>query len=174
MVRRIAPTITGKSVGMTDLVLRLHRSTALSCRTSNNSGQGFSLVEILIVILVAGILSATGVSVYSGVVRDTQTRTITDELNIFFTACRHRAMLRKLPVRVRQSEDSLFLEQSPMVNLRIPELDRQAVFDSGLVFDGSGVARINGTRVDSLALALKLPGNKTSQVVINFLQESGR
>lgn len=176
MVRRTALTITGKNyLSMTDHASRLHRLTSLSCRMSSYTDQGFSLVEILIVILVAGILSATGVSVYSGVIRDTQTRTITDELNIFFTVCRHRAMLRKVPVRVRQNEDSLFIEQSPTVNIRIPELGaRQAVFKTGLVFDESGVARVNGTKVGSLALAIKLPGNNDAQVVISFLRESGR
>lgn len=62
---------------------------------------------MLTVVLVIGILSGLGVSFYSGLTRDTHERTQLDHLRSFLTACRQRAALRGMPVRLQMTGNIL-------------------------------------------------------------------
>lgn len=130
---------------------------------------GFTLIETLIVVLVIGILCATGVSMYSGATADSQMRSITDELTVFFTACRHRAIMRKTPVKVTYINPNLGIEQSSSLRLRIPELSNESGEKvNGMTFTDKFVALADGTRVSKLDLSVYLPGKRLGTLTVEL------
>lgn len=131
---------------------------------------GFTLIEVLIVILVVGILIGTGLSHYSGTIRYSQLRTRTDALTSFFAACRHRAMLRKTPVKFVYANGNLGTDQSHNLGQRIPEIDTKLAdrLFNHLHIEKDGRFRLNGALIERLHLPLKLPGGQTSIIVIEL------
>ncbi len=127
------------------------------------SGKGFSLIEVLMVVLVMGILCGTGISIYAGVTHDSQTRARTDELKSFFQACRLRASMRRTPLRIFFRNQTFMVEQSSSLQLRIPELDGDSVFET-IDVGADGVFSHAGQRVKALNLNLRMPGNKLETV----------
>lgn len=131
---------------------------------------GFSLIEILLVILVLGILCATGISIYAGVTEDTQTRTRRDELNSFFSACRHRAMLRKIPVNIRFNNNMLTIDQSNTLRLRLPDLDinDDANFLNNIEINTEGKFLQSGKIIKKLDLPFKISGNRLITITVEL------
>lgn len=131
---------------------------------------GFTLIEVLIVILVVGILIGTGLSHYAGTIRYSQLRTKTDELTSFFAACRYRALMRKAPVKFVYANGNLGTDQSHNLGKRIPEIDAQLAdkLFNRLHIEKDGRFRLNGALVERLHLPLKLPGGQTSVIVIEL------
>lgn len=144
---------------------RLHRRS-FSCARKIRSA-GFSLIEVLLVVLVAGILFGTGISIYAGVTQNTQTRARTDELQSFFRACQHRAMLRKTPVTIMFHNQTFFIQQSSSLKLRIPELDQDAVFKT-IYVNAAGVFFHEGQPLTKLALPIRTAGNRTETVTLEL------
>jgi prepilin-type N-terminal cleavage/methylation domain-containing protein len=138
------------------------------CRFENVS-DGFTLIETLIVVLVIGILCATGVSMYSGATADSQMRSISDELTGFFTACRHRAIMRKTPVKVTYHNQNLGIEQSSGLKLRIPELSQESGNKvHGMTFNDKIVVLADGTRISQLELNVYLPGKRLGTLTVEL------
>ncbi|PKL50444.1 MAG: hypothetical protein CVV42_02820 [Candidatus Riflebacteria bacterium HGW-Riflebacteria-2] len=131
---------------------------------------GFTLIEVLIVVLVMGVLFGTGLSVYSGITRDSQLRTRTDELTSFFAACRHRALLRKTPVKFIYDNGILGTDQSNNLRQRISEIDFQLATKlfNNLSVDRNGIFILNGRPVDQLELPVKLPGGHSSIITVEL------
>ncbi len=117
-----------------------------------------------------GVLFGTGLSVYSGVTRDSQLRTRTDELTSFFAACRHRAMLRKTPVKFIYDNGILGTDQSNNLHQRISEVDFQLASKlfNNLAVDRSGTFMLNGRPVSQLHLPVKLPGGHSSVIKVGL------
>ncbi len=146
---------------------RLH-SSDINCRQKADSA-GFTLIETLIVVLVIGILCATGVSMYAGATSDSQLRSLQDEMNGFFTACRHRVIMRKTPVRVLYQNRSLGIEQSSTLKLRIPELSQESGnYLNGLVIEEKGMTLANGRKVSKIDLNLYLPGKRLATMTLEL------
>jgi len=125
---------------------------------------GFSLIEVLLVILVMGIICATGVSIYAGVTTDSQIRTINDQFTSFLYACRHRAIMRKTPVRIRFSDHRLTIDQSSTLGLRLAEIESAAgakMLD-GLTVNPDGNFHKNNRRIKIIELPVILPGNRSN------------
>ncbi|EKD84278.1 MAG: hypothetical protein ACD_39C00136G0004 [uncultured bacterium] len=148
--------------------LCLH-NRSLSCYIPGNVS-GFTLIEVLIVVLVMGVLFGTGLSVYSGVTRDSQLRTRTDELTSFFAACRHRAMLRKTPITIMFSNGILGTDKAHNLSQRIPEIDSivGSRLINGLYVDKDGKYTHNGQPVSRLQLPVTLPGGQTSSITVEL------
>ncbi|MFZ2956771.1 MAG: prepilin-type N-terminal cleavage/methylation domain-containing protein [Candidatus Ozemobacteraceae bacterium] len=100
---------------------------------------GFTLVEVLTVVLLIGILTCSGTAFYAGLTRETSERTQLSSLQAFLDACRGRARLRGTPVELRLMQSTLFAADSPALSLRlsnsITEQARTSL--SRLVFIGS-------------------------------------
>ncbi|MDD3145797.1 MAG: prepilin-type N-terminal cleavage/methylation domain-containing protein [Candidatus Riflebacteria bacterium] len=144
---------------------RLHQRSLQKARRADVSG--FSLIEVLLVVLIMGILCGTGVSIYAGVTRDSQTRARTDELRSFFYACRQRASFRKTPVKILFHNQTFSTEQSGSLRLRIPEIDSSSVHET-IDIDRNGVFTSGGQILTSLAIRLKIAGNQIETVTIDL------
>ncbi len=131
---------------------------------------GFTLIEVLIVVLVMGVLFGTGLSVYSGVTRDSQLRTRTDELTSFFAACRHRAVLRRTPVQFVYENGILGTDQSNNLRRRISEIDYKLAAETfnNLSVDRNGIFMLKGQPVNQLLLPVELPGGHFSYITIGL------
>ncbi len=128
---------------------------------------GFSLIEVLIVVLVMGILCGTGVSIYAGVTRDSQTRARTDELRSFFSACRQRASFRKTPVKIIFHNQIFSTEQSGALRLRVPEIDSSTVPEN-IDIDRNGLFSSKGQTLKKLVFQLKIAGNQIETITIDL------
>lgn len=117
-----------------------------------------------------GVLFGTGLSVYSGVTRDSQLRTRTDELTSFFAACRHRALLRRTPVKFIYDNGILGTDQSHNLRQRISEIDSQFAAETfnNLSVDRTGIFMQNGQPVNQLLLPVELPGGHFSYITIGL------
>lgn len=134
-------------------------------RTYRTRNAGFTLIETLIVVLVLGVLCATGVSMYAGATGDSQLRALSDEVNSFFTACRHRALLRKTPVKVIFQNNTLSIEQSNSLRLRIPELsEKSAAKLNGMTIFSSSARDVSGKTFSRIDLQVILPGNRPATI----------
>lgn len=119
---------------------------------------GFSLVEVLIVLLVLGILSATGTGFYAHVIRDARLRTSSDTLAAFFAACQARAVQRGLPVTVELQGNRLTAAGSPSLSCPLPPLDAPSLGTiAGLRFAADRTLTAAGKPITDLPLALRLP-----------------
>ncbi|MBU1108790.1 MAG: prepilin-type N-terminal cleavage/methylation domain-containing protein [Candidatus Riflebacteria bacterium] len=139
-------------------------------RRSRGNVSGFTLIEVLIVVLIIGVLFGTGLSVYSGVIRDSQLRTRTDELTSFFAACRHRAIMRKSPITIMFSNGNLGTDQAHNLRQRIPEIDTTtgARLLNALRVEKDGKFTQNGKSVERLHLPIKMPGGQTSVITVEL------
>ncbi|PKL42541.1 MAG: hypothetical protein CVV41_13390 [Candidatus Riflebacteria bacterium HGW-Riflebacteria-1] len=147
---------------------RLHKRSLYSETPRNVAG--FTLIEVLIVVLVMGVLFGTGLSVYSGVTRDSQLRTRTDELTSFFAACRHRAMLRKTPLNILFTNGYLGTDKAPNLRQRLSEVDSAFASQlfNGIYVGTDGKFTRNGSVVNKLHLPVKLPGGHISVLTIEL------
>ena len=143
----------------------LHQRSMHLARKAVTSG--FTLIEVLVVVLVMGILCGTGVSIYAGVTRGSQTRARTDELRSFFYACRHRAFLRRTPVRIFLHNKIFSIEQSGALQLRVPELD-SALELKAIDVNPDGVFSSEGRKLQQLVLPLRIAGNQIENIIVDL------
>ncbi len=96
---------------------------------------GFTLAEILVVVLVIGILAGTGAGYYSKMTREIRSETTQQGLSSFLDACRKRAILRGIPVHVRASARGLGIHESGRFFFPISGLSPSSIDTlNGLVF----------------------------------------
>ncbi len=136
-------------------------------KASKTVFSGFTLIEVLLVVLVMGILCGTGVSIYAGATKDSQIRARTDELRSFFYACRHRACMRGTPVRIVFHNQVFSTEQSGTLQLRVPEIESATVI-TPVDIDRHGVFSSMGQELKQLTLQLRIAGNKMEKVTIDL------
>jgi prepilin-type N-terminal cleavage/methylation domain-containing protein len=130
---------------------------------------GFSLIEVLVVVLVIGIICASGVSIYAGATTDTQKLTIIDNIQSFFAACKQRVQLRNSSVTLRYRAGILFIDQSASLRLRIPELSAQTAKNiDGLVIETDGFRLASGERQKNLNVEIVLPGNRIKSFKLEY------
>jgi len=100
--------------------------------------QGFTLVEMLLVVLVVGILTGVGVGYYSSMTEEINRQTTSESVSAFFAACRERASLRGMAIHPIVTGQGIAIRESnnllcPLRNLT-PE---SMVLVNGLVFSGT-------------------------------------
>lgn len=136
---------------------------------SGSQKLGFTLLEVLIVVLVIGILSATAVGSYSGVIQDTRIKSASDRVETFLRANQNRARLRRLDIKIIYNEQAAtFLEPTSTTNfLKVPELYPASV-PKLIEIDKYGKVKIMGKESDSIDLSLLLPGNKLATITIKL------
>jgi prepilin-type N-terminal cleavage/methylation domain-containing protein len=131
--------------------------------------KGFSILEVLIVILVIGVLCASGVSLYSGVTQDSRLRTINDRIQVFFSACKQRATLRRLPVKLKFENNTLSTDQTNLLSLKISELQNQQSSNlNGITFTASQTLDFKSRPINKLLLSIMLPGHNLATISINL------
>lgn len=121
--------------------------------------RGFSLVELLIVVLLLGVLTTTGIRTYSGAATDTRLRTGGDAIEAMLQACRQRARQRGLPVQLVWTGNALQIKGSSIANFPIPDItiDSRARLN-GLLFTATGTF-LSGRLVSSITVSLIMPGS---------------
>ncbi len=157
----------GSKIGFCQLKTHLHISSQGNGKKTNS---GFSLIEVLLVVLVIGIICATGVSIYAGVTTDSQIRTINDQISSFFYACRHRAIMRKTPVTIIFSDKRLKIDQSSALELRLGEIEPIMGNEllNGLTVTPDGFFHKNNRTIKMIDLPVVLPGNKLHKLRIEL------
>ncbi len=147
--------------------LRLHRLSIL--KNGNLKNSGFTIIEILIVILVIGILSSAAVSSYSGAIQDTRIRSAQDRIQTFFQSCKQRAKLRKQEIKIIYNEKAQCLANSDSVTsiLKVPELYSKSV-PNLIEIDKNGKFKIKNHEVSSLNLLLDSPNGKLATITISL------
>lgn len=106
---------------------------------------------------------------YSGTTADSQLRSIDDELTSFFTACHHRALMRKTPVRIFYQNNTLGIEQSSSLRLRIPELAPESgKMINGMVLNDRSARLADGTSLERLQLNVFLPGKRLATLTLEL------
>ena len=146
--------------------LRLHRHQISKFKFRKS---GFSILEILIVVLVIGILSSTAIGVYSGVIQETTRKSAQDRIQTFFQSCKDRARLRKLDVRIVYDEKtkSFINPNSTTSFLKISELNSQSI-PKLIEINKEGKFMINGKETNKLNLSLAMPGGKLATITIQL------
>ncbi len=146
----------------------LHKSSLTITGKKNTSG--FSLIEVILVVLITGIICATGVSIYAGVTGDSQQRIRQDEINSFFYACRHQAIMRRSHVTIRYQMSTLKIEQSNTLRLNVPDLDQKTAEQllDGLVVDEKGRFLKNGKHLKQLKLPYRISGNRIMTIDVEL------
>lgn len=176
MVQRTVLTIIGKILRGRCIAIRQRTSdyslhnNGLVFYCGNRFSVGFSLIEILIVILIIGILSATGLSLFSGVTSDTYIRTRTDELSSFFVACRQRARLRRIPLKIRFVNNILCLGQSTSLKSRASDIPSEFGLQmlDGIEVDTNGIFFHMGKNIEELIIPINMPGNRHAELKIRL------
>ncbi len=131
--------------------------------------KGFSILEVLIVILVIGVLCAAGVSLYSGVTQDSRLRTINDKVQVFFSACQQRATLRRLPVKLKFENKTFSIDQTNLLELKVSELtDKHSTQLNGITFTASQTLDFRNRPINKLWLSIMLPGQQPATISINL------
>ncbi len=146
--------------------LRLHRHQITNYMFRKS---GFTIIEVLIVVLVIGILSSTAIGTYSGAIRDTAQRSAQDKLQTFFQSCKDRAKLRKLDVKILYNEGakSLINPDSTTSFLNIPEINSKSI-PKLIEINKEGKFMVNGKTINKLDLLLMLPGGKLATITIHL------
>ena len=149
---------------------RLSRLHTLSHISRNSfSKSGFTLLEVLIVVLTIGIISATAVGSYSGVIQNTRIQSAKDRLEVFLRANKNKAKFRKLDIKlVYNSQLRTIQDPSSTANfLRVPELYQPGV-PRLIEIDKSGTFRIMGQARENLELSIHLPGSKLATITVKL------
>ncbi|RCK80222.1 MAG: hypothetical protein OZSIB_3404 [Candidatus Ozemobacter sibiricus] len=124
---------------------------------------------MLIVLLVIGILSATGAGFFRQVARDTRLRTIADTLAAFLGACRSRAEQRGLPITLEIRGQRLVAAEAPALSCPLPPLVDPTRSDlHGLRFAGTQCWRADGMPLQRLELLVRLPGEGVATVSLTW------
>lgn len=147
---------------------------ALSCA----SREGFTLVEMLTVVLLIGILTGVGTSFYAGLTRETHERTELQSLRSFLAACRSRAALRGIPVRLQMTGNDLSPFDSPGMACRLsPTISAETRLSLTQLSFTASSAWLAGRPVASLTVALTGPGSSAdgtgpivSRVALSLLE----
>ena len=146
--------------------LRLHRPITKNGKLNNF---GFTIIEILVVIILLGILSGAAISTYSGVIKDTNERLAYDKLQTFFQSCKNRAKLRNLNLKVSYNEQQKSLINQDSVNsfIRIPEINQNSI-PKLIEIDKTGVFKVDGKEINSLDLLLITPSGRLATITIRL------
>lgn len=146
--------------------LRLHRPIIKNGKLNNS---GFTIIEILVVIILIGILSGAAVGTYSGVIKDTNERLVYDKLQTFFQSCKDRAKLRNLNIKITYNEQqkSLINQDSANSLVRIPEISQNTV-PKLIEIDKTGIFKIDGKKINSLNMLLITPSGSLATITIRL------
>jgi prepilin-type N-terminal cleavage/methylation domain-containing protein len=130
---------------------------------------GFTLIEVLVVVLVIGILAANGSVFYASVTGDARQRGLADQALAFFGACRERATHRGIPCRVLVGPRSLVVAGSPNLALNLPPgPDLPDLLGPVLTFTAAGVLDQNGALLNTVSLPFTRPDGGAGQIVIDL------
>lgn len=131
--------------------------------------RGFTIVETLIVVLIIGIISATGLSLYSGVTSDSQVRTMNDSLQVFFSACRHRAKYRGIPIKIGVRNRTLVVSNTNTLLLEFPALtDTACNLIDGMTMTASQTFDSQRRVINSMQLSVLISGAKLATLSISL------
>ena len=146
--------------------LRLHRHQITNYMFRKS---GFTIIEVLIVVLVIGILSSAAIGTYSGAIRDTAQRSAQGKIETFFQSCKDRARLRKLNVKIVYNEDakSLVNPDSSTSFLHVPEIYSKSI-PKLIEINKEGKFIVNGKTINKLDLLLTIPGGKLATITFQL------
>ena len=146
--------------------LRLHRLYKINGLKTHS---GFTIIEVLVVVLVIGILSGTAISTYSGAVQDTTTKTVLDKIQIFFQSCKQRAKLRNVNVKIiyNESQKKFMNPDSSSSFIEVPELYPNSI-PKLIEVDKTGTFIINGKGTKKLNLLQKTLSGKLATITIEL------
>ena len=146
--------------------LRLHRPYK---RNGLKKHSGFTVIEVLVVVLAIGILSGTAISTYSGAVQETTTKTVLDKIQIFFQSCKQRAKLRNIKVKIiyNESQKKLMNPDSSSSFIDVPELFPNSI-PKLIEVDQKGTFIINGKETKKLNLLQKTLNGKLATITIEL------
>lgn len=149
-----------------DYHYRLHRHYK---KNNGNRKTGFTLIEVLIVILVIGVISGTAIGSYSSAIRDTQARSVIDRTQAFFQSCKNRAKLRKNNIKILYFEQIKSFKNPDSANsiLKIPELDSKSI-PKQIEINSKGEFRIMGKVAHKLDLMLITPSGNLATITIEL------
>ena len=146
--------------------LRLHRHQITNYMFRKS---GFTIIEVLIVVLVIGILSSAAIGTYSGAIKDTAQKSARDKIQTFFQSCKDRARLRKLNVKLVYNEDakSLINPDSTTSFLKVSEFYSKSI-PKLIEINKEGKFMINGKTTNKLNLLLTIPGGNLATITIDL------
>lgn len=146
---------------------RLHRHYKKS--DENIKKSGFTIIEVLIVVLIIGILSSAAIGSYSGAIQDTRIRSSADRLQIFFQSCKERARLRNLEVKIIYDDKQKCFVNLDSTNsfLKIPELYKSSI-PKLIEISKDGNFKIMGKETKILNLSLEMPDGNLATISINL------
>ena len=146
--------------------LRLHRHIFIN---GKKKCSGFTIIEVLVVLIVIGILSGAAVGVYSGIVVDTRIKSATDRAQAFFQSCKNRARLRNLNLRIVFNEklQTLVNSDSTTSFLEVQDFYHQSV-PNLIEVNKEGKFKIDGKEASRLNLLLKVSNGKLATITIKL------
>jgi len=140
--------------------------------------EGFTLVEMLTVVLLVGIMMGVGTSFYAGLTRETHERTQVESMRSFLAACRQRAVLRGIPVRLQVIGNDLSPVDSPGMSCQLgPTISPETRLNLAQLSFTATAAFLAGRPVASMTVGIVGPGGSGDgarpperQVVLSLLE----
>ncbi len=118
----------------------------------------------MIVLLCIGILSATGIRFYAGLVRETAWTSRRESMVAFLAACRQRAVDRGIPVTLEVAGRKVAISGSPNVTLSLDGFDSDTRRNlAGMRFTASGVTDQGGRTLSTFPIASDRPDNRNER-----------
>lgn len=135
----------------------------------NNRKSGFTIIEVLVVVLAIGILSGLAIGSYSGVIRDTRLKSATDRIEVFFRSCKDKARLRNLDIKILYNvkAECLIVQNSASTVLRVPELEPSSV-PKQIEISKEGKVTLLGKEINKLELFLRELDGKSASITIKL------
>lgn len=122
--------------------------------------EGFTLVEMLTVVLLVGIMLGVGTSFYAGLTRETHERTQLESVRSFLAACRQRALLRGIPVLLQLSGTALSPTDSPGMSCQLgPSISAETRLNLSQLSFTATATLLAGRPVATMTIALVSPGS---------------
>ncbi|MBI3038547.1 hypothetical protein HYY75_05775 [bacterium] len=121
------------------------------------------------VVLIIGILSGTGVGVYSQVAEETRKKTISNSVSSFLSACRQRASLRGVPLRLVKSTRGISIEETPNFHCSTIGISTSSIdLLQNLVFTATQTL-LSGNSVEKIPIEIFLSEGRLSSLSIPIL-----
>ena len=128
---------------------------------------GFSLIELVVVLLVISVICQAGVAAYRDLTFDSSYETASAEINAFFNTCKQISKLRCLELNIVLKNNSFVALEDSNVNLRLNNAFCDN-FPKMVMFNDMGELFINNSHIEKFILPIRFGKGKIASIAISI------